>query len=161
MKKWYIYHYRRRFSHTFPVMQRSSNQTRVSKVAVVVKNLLSARDAREAGLILGQKIPWVGSGNCSSILPGKFHGQRSLVVDSPWGLKSWTQLSVHTQSTEELNKTVNKLTIMNPVEPSPNSCKRCKTFIKTEDILIIKYISTNFRFGMKDHLFLTRMQLNL
>jgi len=27
------------------------------------------------------------------LLPGKFHGRRSLVGFSPWGAKSWTQLS--------------------------------------------------------------------
>ena len=27
------------------------------------------------------------------LLPGKFHGQRSLEGRSPWGRKSWTRLS--------------------------------------------------------------------
>ena len=31
-------------------------------------------------------------------LPGKFHGQRSLVGYSPWGAKSWTQLITHTST---------------------------------------------------------------
>jgi len=31
----------------------------------------------------------------SSILPGKSHNQRSLEGYSPWGQKSWTELSTH------------------------------------------------------------------
>ena len=121
-------------------------------MALVMKNQpASARDARDAGLIPRSGRPLgVGSGNHSNILawklpctekPGRHQSMGSWRVGHNW-------VYTHT-STEELSRTVNKLTIMNPVELSPNSCKRCKTFIKTEDILIIKYISTNFRFGMK------------
>ena len=52
----------------------------------VVKNLLA--NAGDKGLILRSgRSPGVGSGNHSIILPGKFHGQRSLVGYSPWGHK--------------------------------------------------------------------------
>ena len=56
------------------------------------KNLpANAGDARDVGLI-----PWVrkvtGSGkwqHAPAFLPGKFHGQRSLVVYGRWGHKEW------------------------------------------------------------------------
>ena len=52
----------------------------------VVKNSLA--NAGDEGLILRSgRSPGVGSGNHSIILPGKFHGQRSLVGYSPWGRK--------------------------------------------------------------------------
>ena len=55
----------------------------------MVKNLLSnAREARDTGLILGQEDPLEEEiSTHSSILAGKFHGQRSLVGYSPWGCK--------------------------------------------------------------------------
>ena len=37
---------------------------------------------------------------CSSILPGEFHGQRSLVGYSSWGLESDTTEHTHTYSPE-------------------------------------------------------------
>jgi len=40
------------------------------------------------------KIPWRKAWPPTPVfLPGEFHGQRSLVGCSPWGTKSWTQLS--------------------------------------------------------------------
>ena len=40
-----------------------------------------------------RKIPWRKLWQHTSVLlPGKFHGQGSLVVYSPWGAKSWIQL---------------------------------------------------------------------
>ena len=40
------------------------------------------------------KIPWRRKWQHTPIyLPGKSHGQRSLVGCSPWGRKSWTLLS--------------------------------------------------------------------
>ena len=40
------------------------------------------------------KIPWRRAWQPSPVfLPGESHGQRSLVGYSPWGRKSWTQLS--------------------------------------------------------------------
>ena len=45
----------------------------------------------------GGKIPWRRKWQSTPVfLPGKFHGQRSLADYSPWGHKSWTQLSTHT-----------------------------------------------------------------
>ena len=61
----------------------------------MVKNPpINARDTGEAGSILGQEDPLeMGMATCSSILPGEFHGQRSLPSYSLWDLKSRTQLS--------------------------------------------------------------------
>ena len=54
----------------------------------------NAGDTGDAGSILGQEDPLEkGMATCSGILPGKFHGQRSLAGYSPWDLKSRTQLS--------------------------------------------------------------------
>ena len=69
----------------------------------VVKNLpAKAGDAGDVGLI-----PWFGKVSWSRkwkpapvFLPGKLHGQRSLVGYSPWGRKEsdkTEQLSTHTQ----------------------------------------------------------------
>ena len=48
-------------------------------------------DARDVGLIPGLgRSPEVGNGKPTPVfLPGKFHGQRSLVGSSPWGSKEW------------------------------------------------------------------------
>ena len=57
------------------------------KVARVAKSLpASAGDTRDAGLIPGLgRSPGEGSGNpLQYFLPGKFHGQKSLVGYSPW-----------------------------------------------------------------------------
>ena len=55
----------------------------------VVKNLLAnVGDAGDAGSIPGTgRAPEEGVATHSSVLPGKFHGQRSLVGYSPWGFK--------------------------------------------------------------------------
>ena len=58
----------------------------------------NAGDSREASSILGLERS-LGEGNGKPIpvfLPGKFHGQRSLVGYCPWGHKSQTQCSTHT-----------------------------------------------------------------
>ena len=59
----------------------------VSQVVLVVKNLpVKARDTRDGFDPWVVKIPW----KCQPtpvFLPGKLHGQRSLVGYSPWGLK--------------------------------------------------------------------------
>ena len=69
---------------------------------VLVKNLpAKARDARDAGLISGLGIS-PGSRKWQTtpvFLPGKFHGERSLVGYSPWGCKeSHTNEHVHAHS---------------------------------------------------------------
>jgi len=62
----------------------------------MVKNLPShAGDVRNTGSIPGSGrfpgVPWNRKWKPTPIfLPEKFHGQRSLVVYSPWGLKSST-----------------------------------------------------------------------
>ena len=46
-----------------------------------------------------RKIPWRSKWRSTPspvFLPGKFHGQRSLVGYSPWVTKSWTRLSTYT-----------------------------------------------------------------
>ena len=55
----------------------------------------SARNAGAPGSIPGVgKIPWRRKWQPTPVfLPGKFHGQRSLVGYSPWGRKSQTRLS--------------------------------------------------------------------
>ena len=48
----------------------------------------SACNAGDLGLIPGSgRSPGQGNGNRPVLLPGKFHGQRSLVGYSPWGCK--------------------------------------------------------------------------
>ena len=53
------------------------------------------RRHRDSGLIPGfWKIPWKRKWHPTPVfLPGKFHGQKSLVGYSPWGKKSQLQLS--------------------------------------------------------------------
>ena len=46
-----------------------------------------------------RKIPWRRKGEPSAvILPGKFHGPRSLAGYSPWDCKSQTRLNTHTNN---------------------------------------------------------------
>ena len=60
------------------------NHLGASQVAQMVKN--PHANAGDAGLIPGSgRSP--GGGNGKVFLPGKFHGRRSLVDYSPWGLK--------------------------------------------------------------------------
>ena len=61
-------------------------------MALLVKNLpANARDASDMGSILGwEDPPGVESGNTPVFLPGKSHGQRSLVGYRPWGHESQT-----------------------------------------------------------------------
>ena len=51
----------------------------------------SACNAGDPGSIPGSgRFPGEGNGNPTAVLlPGKFHGQRSLVCYSPWGHKEW------------------------------------------------------------------------
>ena len=57
-----------------------------SLVAQTVKPLPARRETRVQSL--GGKIPWRRKWQPTPVLlPGKFHGQRSLVSYSPWGLK--------------------------------------------------------------------------
>ena len=66
----------------------------------VVKNpSASAGGPREASSILGLgRSPGEGNGNTPEFLPGKSHGQRSLVGYNPWGRKELnTAKHIHTQ----------------------------------------------------------------
>ena len=45
------------------------------------------QDMQVQSLAWAGRSPGAGSGNHSSTLAGKFHGQRSLVGNSPWGHK--------------------------------------------------------------------------
>ena len=71
----------------------------------------SARDTRDSGLIPGSgRSPGEGNGNpLWYFLPGKFHGQRSLVGYSPWGHKEsdtteCAHAHTHTTASMEYNK---------------------------------------------------------
>ena len=52
---------------------------------LIVRNLpISAEDIRDVGLVLGLKIPWRRKWQPTPVfLPGKNHGQRSLVGYNP------------------------------------------------------------------------------
>ena len=71
-----------------------------SQLAQVVKNTpANEGDAKDAGFIPGlRRSPEEGNGNTPVLLPGKFHGQKSLVGYSPWGCKEsdMTECSTHT-----------------------------------------------------------------
>ena len=55
---------------------------------------------------LVRKIPWRRKWQPTALfLPGESHEQRSLVGYSPWGHKSWTQLSDQTTSSINLKVT--------------------------------------------------------
>ena len=57
-----------------------------SQVVLVVKNpLASAGDIRNGFDPWIGKIPWRKARQPTPVLPGKLHGQRSLVGCSPWG----------------------------------------------------------------------------
>ena len=44
---------------------------------------------------LGREDPWKRKWQSTPVfLPGKSHGERTLVGYSPWGLQSWTRLSM-------------------------------------------------------------------
>ena len=60
-----------------------------SPVAQWVENLPAVQETPEARVqSLGQEAPWRRAGQPTPVLlPGEFHGQRSLVGYSPWGLK--------------------------------------------------------------------------
>ena len=65
-----------------------AQENKVCQVMIVVKNLpANAGDARNVGLIPGSgRLPWCRKWHPTLVLsPGKFHGQQSLVVYSPWG----------------------------------------------------------------------------
>ena len=80
-----------------------TNKTKGFQVAQLVKKLpANEGDTRDAGLIPGSgRSP--GEGDPTPIfLPGKFHGQRSMVGCGPWGLK---QLDMTEHSCTHTNKT--------------------------------------------------------
>ena len=63
-----------------------------SLIAPMVKKKKSACQSRRLGFDLWvRKIPWRRKWQPTLVfLPGKSHGQRSLVGYSPWGHMSWT-----------------------------------------------------------------------
>ena len=68
---------------------------RTSLVAQTVKCLSTMRETRVQSL--GQKICWRRKWQSTPVLlPGKSHGQRSLVGYSPWGRKEWIRLRYFT-----------------------------------------------------------------
>ena len=61
-------------------------------MTLAVKNLAARQEMRVSSL--GQEDPVKKKWQCTPVfLPGKFHGQRSLMSYSPRGCKSWTRLS--------------------------------------------------------------------
>ena len=70
-----------------------------SQVALVVKNPpANAGDVRDTDLIPGSvgKIPWNTARQPALVfLPGEFHGERSLVDDSPQGCKESVTIKEH------------------------------------------------------------------
>ena len=57
----------------------------------------NAGDTRDVSSITGLAGSWSRKWQCAPVfLPGKFHGQRSLVGPSLWGHKNQTQLSTYT-----------------------------------------------------------------
>ena len=61
---------------------------KASQVALVVKNPPANADVGDVSSIPGGKIPWRREWQHVPVfLPGKFHGQKSLVGYSPWGRK--------------------------------------------------------------------------
>ena len=84
------------------------------------------------------KIPWRRKWQPTPVfLPGKFHGQRSLAGNSPWGLKETDmteRLSAHTHThththTQPLNEFISSLPfLVGLVSPPPSfsqGCQRC------------------------------------
>ena len=64
---------------------------------MVKKPCADTGDSRDGGSIPGLGIPWSRKWQSTSVfLPGKFHGQRSLVGYSPWSHKE-------SDTTEQVN----------------------------------------------------------
>ena len=74
--------------------EENENNGNLSQVALVVKSLpADTGDVRGVGSIPGSgRSPGGGNSNHSSVLAGKFHGQRNLVGYSPRGRESRTGL---------------------------------------------------------------------
>ena len=63
----------------------------VKKASLVIQWYNPPASAKDPGLSLGEEDP-LEKQPTPVFLPGKFHGQRSLVGYSPWGRKSWSWL---------------------------------------------------------------------
>ena len=67
----------------------------------------SAWNAGNSGSIPGEgRSPGEGSGNTPVFLPGKSHGQMSLVVYSPWGHKELDTTNHHHIYVNQLNQSI-------------------------------------------------------
>ena len=103
-------------------MKQIAFPTYASLVAQVVKRLPAMR---ETGLIPGfdpwvGKIPWRRKWQPTPVLlPGKFHGQRSLVGYSPWGRKE-------SDTTERLHFTYASILQPKDIWPGPLFLSRLK-----------------------------------
>ena len=77
----------------------------------MVKNLpANAGEERLGFNPWDRKIPWSRKWQPTPVfVPGKFHGQRSLVGYSPWVTKSQTWLSTHTAAAAAGEITIKKL----------------------------------------------------
>ena len=109
----------------------------------MVKNLpVNARDARHMGLTPGSgRFPGVGNGNPSGpvFLPRKFLGERSLAGYSPWGHKSWAELSrAHT-----LLGSLHEIAVLSPSSRvSPSVCMSVLTSSSDENTCRVRLRST-------------------
>ena len=79
---------------------------RASQVVPVVKNTLTnAGDIRDTFDPWVQKIPWRRKGQPTPVfLPGKSHGQQSLVAYSPWGCKELDTTAYTHRKNNEINE---------------------------------------------------------
>ena len=69
-----------------------------SQMAQQVKNLSTMQEMQFHSIPGLEKIPWRRKWQPTSVfLPGKFHGQRSLVGYSPWGRKE-SDMTEHTEA---------------------------------------------------------------
>ena len=104
------------------VSSQPRDQTRVSCIVGRCFNLWATREAMQDTRVqsLGCEIPWRRQWQPTPVfLPGKFHGQRSLVDYSLWGCKEldmteWLtlSLSIYTCPLLSLHQTVPKSTIL-------------------------------------------------
>ena len=104
------------------VSSQPRDQTRVSCIVGRCFNLWATREAMQDTRVqsLGWEIPWRRQWQPTPVfLPGKFHGQRSLVDYSLWGCKEldmteWLTLSLSTYTCPllSLHQTVPKSTIL-------------------------------------------------
>ena len=94
-----------------PIFEDKGFENRLPRRCSGLKKKSSCQCRRYWRLTFG-KIPWTRKWQCTPIfLPGKLHGEKSLVGYSPAVTKSWTRLSTHSKK-EEKGKTKQNLQYM-------------------------------------------------